>query len=231
MNEEERKRKESAKEQKKSERAERAFVRWFAFLRFVAALLKVVFPYKRHDDCKDYGDRPYVFLCNHYAMIDVMYPCVATKKPVYFIAKRELWDNRLLRWFCNKCRCIPVDRDGSAGDVKAVMHAMKCLKRGDNILIYPEGTRNKTDEPLLPFKGGFAAIAIKTQTPIVPIVQSRKPALFRRAHVVYGKPVEFPEYYGKKLTEENIAECEERVRDIMLEMKQRAESYGKKGKK
>lgn len=231
MNKEEKKESELKKAQKKQARADRAFVRWFAFLRFVVKIIRVFMPFKRHDDCKEYGEGPYIFLCNHYAMIDVMYPCVAMKKPIYFLAKRDLWKNGFLKWFCDKCRCIPVDRDGSAGDVKAVIHAMKCLKRGDNILIYPEGTRNKSDEPLLPFKGGFAAIAIKTRTPIVPIVQSRKPALFRKAHVIYGKPIEFPEYYGKKLTEENIAECEERVRGIMLEMKQRAVAYGKKGGK
>lgn len=231
MTDEEKKLKEQKKQQKKQQRRERAFVRWFAFLRFVVKVIKVFVPFTRHNDCESYGEGPYIFLCNHYAMIDVMYPCIAVKKPIYFLAKKDLWDNGFLRWFCNKCRCIPVDRDGAAGDVKAVMQAMKCLKSGNNILIYPEGTRNKGNEEMLPFKGGFAAIAIKTRTPIIPIVQSGKPSFFRRSHVIYGKPVEFTEYYGKKLTEEGIAECEERVRNLMLEMKARAVSYGKKGKK
>ena len=108
------------------------------------------------------------------------------------------------------------------------MTAMKYIKNGENILIYPEGTRNKGNEPMLPFKGGFAAVAIKTKTPIVPIVQSRKPSLFRKVHVIYGKPIEFTEYYGKKLTEENIAECEEKIRNIMIEMPGR---YNKEGNK
>ena len=161
-------------------------------------------------------------------MIDVMYPAVAVKKPIHFMAKKELWDNKFLNWFCNKSRCIPVSRDGASGDVKAVMTAMKYIKNGENILIYPEGTRNKGNEPMLPFKGGFAAVAIKTKTPIVPIVQSRKPSLFRKVHVIYGKPIEFTEYYGKKLTEENIAECEEKIRNIMIEMHGR---YNKEGNK
>ena len=204
------------KEQKRQRRADRAYVRWFAFLRFVAKVIKIFLPYERHDAVKKYDDRPYVLLCNHFRMIDVAYPCSAMKKPVHFMAKRELWENGFLRWFCNKCRCIPVSRDGSGTDVKAIMQAMKYLKNGENIMIYPEGTRNKDNVDMLPFKGGFAAIAIKTRTPIIPIVQSNAPRLFKKAHVFYGAPIEFPEYYGKKLTEEEIADCEKRIRDIMV---------------
>ena len=215
---------EREKAAKKQARADRAYVRWFAFLRFAAGVLKVFLPYKRHDETAGYEDRPYVFLCNHYSMIDVMFPAVAVKKPLHFMANKDLWDNGFLRWFCNKSRCIPVSRDGASGDVKAIMQAMKYIKNGENILIYPEGTRNRQKEGLLPFKGGFAAIAIKTKTPIVPIVQSSKPGLFKKIHVTYGKPIEFTEYYGCKLTDENIAECEEKIRSVMLEMHSRYRS-------
>lgn len=220
------------KEKKKQERADRAFVRWFAFLRFVAKVLRIFLPYKRHDAVKSYEDRPYVLLCNHFSMIDVMYPATAMKKPVRFMAKKDLWDNAFLRWFCNKCRCIPVSRDGSGGDVKAIMQAMKCIKNGENILIYPEGTRNKDNVDMLPFHGGFAAIAIKTKTPIIPIVQMGKPRLFRMSRVYYGAPIEFTEYYGKKLTEEDVAECEKRLRDTMIDMrKELIEIHNSKKKK
>lgn len=217
--EQEKSQREIEKEKKRQAKADRAYVRWFAFLRFAEKILRIFFPYKRHNAVESYGDGPFVFLCNHYSMLDVMYPAVAVKKPLHFMAKKDLWDNKFLNWFCTKSRCIPVSRDGSGSDVKAIMQAMKYLKNGENILIYPEGTRNKGDVDMLPFKGGFASIAIKTRTPIVPIVQSGKPRLFKKSHIFYGKPVEFTEYYGKKLTEENIAECEMRLREIMLEMR------------
>lgn len=221
-----------AKEVKKKQRADRAYVRWFAFLRFAEKVLRVFYPYVRHDAVEKYEDRPYVLLCNHFRMVDVMYPCAAMKKPVHFMAKTELWENGFLHWFCNKCRCIPVSRDGSGGDVKAIMQAMKCIKNGENILIYPEGTRNKDNVDMLPFHGGFAAIAIKTKTPIIPIVQMGKPRLFRMSRVYYGAPIEFTEYYGKKLTEEDVAECEKRLRDAMIDMrKELIEIHNSKKKK
>lgn len=227
--------KQREKELKKQQRADRAFVRWFVFLRFAEKILRVFLPYERHDAVEKYEDRPYVMLCNHFRMIDVMYPCAAIDKPVHFMAKKELWDNGgFLKWFCTKCRCIPVSRDGSGTDVKAIMQAMKYIKNGENILIYPEGTRNKDNVDMLPFKGGFAAIAIKTRTPIIPIVQSGKPRLFKKSHVFYGAPVEFPEYYGKKLTEEEIADCEKRLRDMMIKTRTdflEAEAAKKRAKK
>lgn len=205
---------------KKAYKEDRAFERWFAFLRFVERFMRIFYPYKRHNAVEKYDvSKAYVLLCNHYSMLDVMYPAAAMKKPVYFMAKKELWENKFLAWFCTKCRCIPVSRDGAAMDVKGIMTAMKYLKSGKNILIYPEGTRNKGDVDMLPFHAGFAAIAIKTRTPIIPIVQSGKPRLFRKSHVFFGAPIEFTEYYGKKLTEADLAECETRLRNIMLKMR------------
>ena len=61
---------EREKAAKKQARADRAYVRWFAFLRFAAGVLKVFLPYKRHDETAGYEDRPYVFLCNHYRNFD-----------------------------------------------------------------------------------------------------------------------------------------------------------------
>ena len=89
---------------------------------------------------------------------------------------------------------------------------------------------------MLPFKGGFAAIALKTRTPIIPIVQSGKAGLFKKNHVFFGAPVEFPEYYGKKITEEEIADCEKRLRDMMVKTRTdflaaEAEKKKKKAKK
>lgn len=95
---------------------------------------------------------------------------------------------------------------------------MKYLKGGESIVIYPEGTRNKSKEIFLPFKGGAAAISIKTKTPIVPVVQVKKIRFLRRSHVIYGEPIEFSEYYDKRLSEEDIAICENMLREKMLEL-------------
>ena len=211
--------KQRRKEERKKRKQKRSYARWFGFLRGVIRVVRLAMPFKMHRARRDYGEGPFVVIGNHYSLFDVMFPCMLNGKPVHFMAKQELWNSGFMRRFCNKSRCIPVSRDGASTDVKAIMQAMKYLKAGETIAIYPEGTRNKSGEFMLPFKGGFAALAIKTRTPIVPIVQLRRVRFFRRSHILYGEPIEFTEYYGKKLTEENIADCERRVREVMQSMR------------
>lgn len=231
MEKEEKQRK---KEEKRKLKQKCSYNRWFGFLRGAIYIVRLFLPFKMHRARKDYGEGPFVVIGNHYSFIDVMYPCKLNGRPVHFMAKQELWNNGFMRWFCNKSMCIPVSRDGASTDVKAIMQAMKYLKEGESIVIFPEGTRNKSNDFMLPFKGGFAAIAIKTRTPIVPIVQLRKSKLFRLSHILYGEPIEFTEYYGKKLTEENIADCEKRIVEIMQSMRDefiRSQEYKRAKKK
>ena len=207
------------------------FEKWFRTLhRFERIFYRPLFPYKKHGHTQPYNDRPYIFVGNHLSYLDVVAVAIATDKPVHFIAKKDLFEKGLMKKFVTKCECIPVSRDGT--DVKAVMQAMKYLKGGQSIVIFPEGTRNKTCDTFLPFRSGAAAISIKTKTPIVPVVQIKKIRFFRRSHFYYGEPIEFGEYYDKKLTEEDIQQCDEALRDKMLEMyAELSEQTKKKNKK
>lgn len=193
------------------------YEKWFRFMhRIHHLIIKPFFPYKKHGHRLPYNDRAYIIVGNHRSMLDVVPAAVATDRPVHFIAKKELWDSKMGKWFAEKCECIPVTRDG--GDVRAMMQAMKYLKNGENVCIFPEGTRNKTEEPFLPFKSGAAALAIRTKTPIIPVVQCKQMKPFRKSHILYGEPVEFSEYYGKKLTPDEIEKCDNQLRDLMLGM-------------
>ena len=193
------------------------FEKWFRTLhRWERMFYRIWFPYKKHGHTDPYDDRPYIFVGNHYSLFDVVFTAVPTTKPVHFIAKKDLFEKGLMRKFVLKCQCIPANRDGT--DVKTVMQAMKYLKGGESIVIYPEGTRNKSKEIFLPFKGGAAAISIKTKTPIVPVVQVKKIRFLHRSHVIYGEPIEFSEYYDKRLSEEDVAICENMLREKMLEL-------------
>lgn len=207
------------------------FEKWFRTLRrFARIVYRPLFPYTKHGHTEYYDDRPYIFVGNHLSLCDVVIMAMATSKPVHFIAKKQLFEKGLMKKFVLKCQCIPVNRDGT--DVKAIMQAMKYLKGGESIIIFPEGTRNKTDEIFLPFKSGAAAISIKTKTPIVPVVQYKKIKFLRRAHALYGEPIEFSEYYDKRLTEEDIRKCDELLRNRMIEMHAELKEFlSKKGKK
>lgn len=205
----------SAKELKKRKKLQKFFNKLHFFEKI---LFRTLFPYRRHGNLKVYNEGPLILVGNHYGMLDVIYAAMTTDRPVHYMAKQELWNNPLMRKFVNKVECIPVKRDGS--DVQAVKTAMKYLKNGEVINIYPEGTRNRSYEDFLPFHGGAAALAIKTKTPVLPVVLVSTKKLFRRVDIIYGEPIEFRKYYGKRLTAEQLEECDNELREIMKNMRQ-----------
>lgn len=197
--------------EKKSKKKLTKFEKWFRFMRRMHRIfLLPIYPYKRHGHIERYNDRSYIIVGNHKSVLDVIPAALATDRPIHYMAKKELFVKGISKWFTRKCECIPVNRDGN--DVRAMMQAMKYLKNGENVCLFPEGTRNKTSERFLPFKSGAAAMSIKTRTPIIPMLQVKKIKAFRRTHVYFGEPLEFTEFYGKKLTQEDI----ERADEILL---------------
>ena len=189
----------------------------FRRLRFLIKAIHVFLPYKMHGNLTKSNDGPLILIGNHYSMLDVVFPCLITDRPIHFIAKSELWKGGLMKKFVQTCGCIPAKRDGT--DVQTVKDAMRILKSGGVINIFPEGLRNKDFSRFLPFHGGAAALSIKTRTPIVPFVSITKIKPFKKTHVVYGDPIEFRQYYGKKVTKEQLEECDEILREAMWNMR------------
>ena len=107
------------------------------------------------------------------------------------------------------------------------------VKNGDKIAVFPEGKRNMTSEPFLPFKSGSALFAIRSKVPVVPVVIYQKARFFRMNYAIYGEPFELSEYYGVKLTEDLLREADEKLLAKMQELWAEHDSFlkQKKGKK
>ena len=103
---------------------------------------------------------------NHKHLFDQCLAIISTKRGIHYMAKKEYFDNKKVAWFFKANGCISVDR--SKKDPKSVELAISVLKDGGAIGIFPEGTRNKTKEFLLPFKYGAVSMAKKTDSYIVP---------------------------------------------------------------
>lgn len=102
---------------------------------------------------------------NHKHLYDQCLAIIATKRPIHYMAKKEYFDGRHA-WFFKLVGCIPVDR--SKKDNNATSLALEVLKNGYALGLFPEGTRNKTDQFLLSFKYGAVSMAHKTDSLIVP---------------------------------------------------------------
>ena len=110
-------------------------------------------------------DGAIVIAGNHKHILDQCLTIIATKRMIHYMAKKEYFDGKFA-WFFRAMGCIPVDRANI--DIKSVKSAMKVLKRDGAIGIFPEGTRNRTDDLLLEFKPGAVTLAKKTDAYIVP---------------------------------------------------------------
>lgn len=157
-----------------------------------------------------------VFVCNHFRAIDPGYIVRAYKGDVKFLAKKELFKNKLFTKILNAYGAIPIDRDKP--DMKSILVAIKTIKEGKKLCIFPEGTRNKSGtNELQEIKGGAVVFAIKAKCPIVPIMFLKKGKIFRRARLIIGKPFFLDDFYGKKLDEEEVEKLDKFVREKMIE--------------
>ena len=186
-------------------------------------IYRPLFPYKKHGNLTRHNDGPLIIIGNHYSIWDVVPAAMATDRAIHFMAKDELGKVKIGNWnigeaALNWLQCIPVKRDGS--DVQAVKTCLRYLKNGEVVNIFPEGTRNHSYDEFLRFKGGAAALAIKTHAPIVPVIEVERIRLFHRVDVIYGDPIYLTKYYGKRLTAEEIEKVDEWLRSVMMNMRQ-----------
>ena len=130
------------------------------------------------------------------------------------LAKKELFKKKFIGGLLKNCGGIPVDRDNP--DLSTIISAIKVLKSGNKLAIFPEGTRNKSKTlELQPIKSGSAVFAVKAKCPIVPIMIERKARIFRKNHIIIGKPFELSDYYGKKLNEQDYLDLDLIITDKM----------------
>lgn len=145
---------------------------------------------------------PVVICPNHTTIGDPFYVVYAFGRhyPVRAMAKIQIMRVPVIGWFLSKAGVFGVDR-GHA-DMKAVKTALKFLKDGNKLLLFPEGTRVREGEDVAA-KTGAAMFATRTGAPLMPIYIQKKKRLFARNVVVIGQPYQ-PQYAGRKPTPDEL---------------------------
>ena len=111
----------------------------------------------------------YIVTCNHNSMLDIPISCPFIPGANKTIAKRSFIKVPLFGWFYRK-GAVLVDRKSDVSRRKSFEEMKKVLSAGMHMSIYPEGTRNRTDEPLKKFYDGAFKLAVATGTSIIPAV-------------------------------------------------------------
>ena len=137
-----------------------------------------------------------IIAANHRSFLDPFVIATMARRPMYYVAKKELFSRPWQAWLLNALGAFPVDR--GAGDEASVDTAKAILARGDIVLMFPEGTRVRPGSLGSP-KRGVGRLALETGAPVVPVAVIGTEAIRRgwriRPHKVRiraGRPLRFP---------------------------------------
>jgi 1-acyl-sn-glycerol-3-phosphate acyltransferase len=195
---------------------------FFPFARFVIRIWERLTGYQFSDEGMEHlrEGAPFVIVPNHVNLLDM--PVIAPRfiHPFRPLAKRGFAFYPLLN-ILYFFFCIGVNRKSPSHRRASQERMLNTLKRGTSVMIFPEGTRNRTDQLLQPFYSGAFHVAVEAQVPIVPVVQlGSRPLQPPSTFTFYpGKVLVkvLPPVATKGLGMEDIPKLMERVRAIMLE--------------
>jgi 1-acyl-sn-glycerol-3-phosphate acyltransferase len=191
---------------------------WHEFLKFVARVTAVSVFQIRH---RGRQFLPHsgggLVLSNHQSNLDPILIGLGCPRRLNYVARQTLFRFAPLRWLINSLDAIPIDREGSGfGGLK---ETLKRLKRGELVLLFPEGTRTPDGE-VHAMKLGFCAIAKRCGVPLIPVALDgafeawpRHRTMPRRTviHVEFGEPIA-PEQVAAMSDDDLVREIQRRIR-------------------
>lgn len=157
-------------------RASRAIIKWaFGVVRFLSGTKLII---KGQENIP--RDQAVLYVGNHRSYYDIILTYLAVPGMTGYIAKKEMDKIPSLRKWMKAIGCLFLDRDDIRQGMQMILDAVAKVKSGISIYIFPEGTRNKTEDDFLPFKAGSLKIAEKSKCPIIPVAVNGSDEVFEK---------------------------------------------------
>ena len=162
-----------------------------------------------------------LLVANHQSYLDPVLVGVHLYRPISYLAKSELFENRYFSWFVRTLNAFPV-RQGE-GDIGAVKEVIRRLEQGYAVNIFPEGSRTEDGE-IAPLEKGVALIVRRAGVPVVPVAidgsfaawpKNRRMFHANQIRLKYGKPM----YFNGKKGDEIVRELETALRSLFAELR------------
>lgn len=163
-------------------------------------------------------DRALVMASNHRSYADPVILTMPMKKPVTYMAKEELFKNKLFGWFITKLGAFPVKR--GTGDMQVIDDAVAILNSGRHLVIFPEGTRSK-DGKVGKGKTGVAMIAAKSGADVLPcgiIFEGEKLHFRSKLTLKFGKVIPASEIAIEDASPKALKEVKKRIMGEITEL-------------
>ncbi|PWV49044.1 1-acyl-sn-glycerol-3-phosphate acyltransferase [Chitinophaga sp. S165] len=164
---------------------------------------------------------PYIIVCNHNSMVDIPATTYAIPAGSKSLAKKEM--AKIPIWgIMYKVGSVLVDRHDPESRRQSVLEMKEVLREGVHMLLYPEGTRNKTDDPLKSFYDGAFNLAVETGKPILPAVIFNTRKILPPGKIFYALPHTIDVHFlapirTEGLSPEDVESLKERVYKTMWE--------------
>lgn len=174
------------------------------FYKIVRVLVKIffffVFRIKVHGKENMPSSGGAVVAINHKSNWDVPIAGIYAPRQLGFMAKAELFKNKILSWLFTSLGAFPVQR--GKGDIGAIKSALLRLRNGDIVAMFPEGKRVKNGETAKA-KPGAVMLATRANVPVVPIKLTGNYKWFSKIDMYIGKPIDYSEH-TEKLTADDL---------------------------
>jgi len=163
---------------------------------------------------------PLILCGNHIHNFDPITLALPLERQVHYMAKQEIFKIPILKTIVKKLGAFPVNR-GSI-DRNTLRKVYEVLDEKKVLGIFPEGTRNRTDQILLKGQSGVALFALKSKAKVIPVAIKGSYNIFSRLEIQYGEPIDLSSFYDKKITSELLEEVTElimnKIKDLLIAM-------------
>lgn len=168
-------------------------------------------------------DVPVLYIGNHRSYFDIIITYARCPRLTGYVAKDNMEKVPLLRVWMRRLHCLFINRENVKEALKTILAGIDNIKNGISMCIFPEGTRNKTDEQMLPFKEGSFKMAEKTGCPIIPMAITNSAEILENhfpkvkpVHVIveYGAPI-YPNELDKETKKKLGAYCQNVIKEML----------------
>ena len=160
-----------------------------------------------------------ILISNHFSLGDPIRLAFVAPRPIHFMAKQELFDSKLKRFFLTQLLAFPVYR--KQADMLSLKQAMAVLDKNHIFGIFPEGRRSLTGE-LDSFEKGAAFLAIRCNAPIIPIYADPYWKKRGQIRMIIGETIH-PDEVAKSFAGRSVDAVTDAIRDALQLLKNELE--------